>query len=895
MNYKGAIDRMSSTVQWELTALLATLAVAGCSDPTQPAPLASFSRPGDVAFVCFLEDEGGHWQPRPLSECGDPRTSGAGEPVMHALVTQTETGALATVDLKAGEVLDSRPDIPGFTFVDVGDLPTTVVVPKENPDFTYVGTATGRIGVFDTWSLKPVDGKAYVQRVQEPPIQLPGGAVAAALVVAPDESALFVASPTTGELFALPICRDEAACDPGSLLEPTVFDLNSVQVQGTAVIRGPEGEPYSSRGVCSGSYQLESDPAWPQSEEMAADGGVPDAGQGDAGVADAGQSDASVGNAVSGARPVDLAIDTACDGATGCKARLLVADEALPWIHVFEIDGGSLTPVDAMATGAPTVAVAATPDVPTEVRGDSLTHYVYAIDQTDGSVLVLQDGALLPVNGASEMRVHRLDFGDVPLGTRALSLTVVSPRQDSGASMCTQLGAATNLRGVFAMVALSNGRILAYDIYDRDLEDPSDWSEDTAKLSDGTCRACPYVVRRHQRRTLSVQGDGEPYMGSQMSTEPYFIADGRKAAVDKYGATTTSGLPSLACLECPDGMAGVFATELEDTESTGSESSTDESLSCEPGEARICRRADPFQTSSQAWLLRYQGALSGSRGLGSFSPKGGVFELSERSGVRLCEVGVQGEDTLGAGGDVLVVVNHKIEDTVVSTWPEDDRVRRRCNALRQALELGEIAVAIPIEAVYDKRLVLGEQNIVSRVTDTNLRSELPATLSDIRECLHGDANKAGPLVKFEIRTRKSFVVSGSLGSTIHRVRANEEGRCLVDSALPTSQGFRASVVAGSGESTARFSNGSIALALQSQSATALSNDEALTLYFELASWAPSVLFDATGGGATLGVLPQTIRYSASDERVYVVDPHVQGLFGVPLDNFSNSASLKLFK
>ena len=197
-------------------ALAMFIALVGCSSSQQPSPPPSFSRPEQVAFAC-LNVSDTEVAAKPLSKCKDPRDS-ANNPRLHALVTQTSTGEVAAVDLGASRVLDIRQDVPGFTFVDVGLLPTSIVVPEKASQYTYVGSATGEIGVFYTAAFRPLLDRNVVARAQDPAVQLPGLARPSSMIMTPDESALIVASESSGELFVLPVCRDASTCDEGTLL-----------------------------------------------------------------------------------------------------------------------------------------------------------------------------------------------------------------------------------------------------------------------------------------------------------------------------------------------------------------------------------------------------------------------------------------------------------------------------------------------------------------------------------------------------------------------------------------------------------------------------------------------------------------------------------------------------
>lgn len=125
---------------------------ASCSSATPlPAPFV-FDTPGEVELVCFNRLTAAAAE-RLVSdddvvlpfECCEPEGCRLEDinlpnvkaedfhPVAHALVTQTADGEVAAVDLESSKVLDSERRIPGYTFVDVGGLPTAIVVPKFLP------------------------------------------------------------------------------------------------------------------------------------------------------------------------------------------------------------------------------------------------------------------------------------------------------------------------------------------------------------------------------------------------------------------------------------------------------------------------------------------------------------------------------------------------------------------------------------------------------------------------------------------------------------------------------------------------------------------------------------------------------------------------------------------
>ncbi|MCA9506574.1 MAG: hypothetical protein KC616_26040, partial [Myxococcales bacterium] len=86
-----------------------------------------------MAFFCF---DSAARALRPLADCNGRDT---GDPVgLTGLVTQTARGEVATVDLRVNVVLDADVRVPGYTFVRVGEVPTALVVPPDDPSVTYI-------------------------------------------------------------------------------------------------------------------------------------------------------------------------------------------------------------------------------------------------------------------------------------------------------------------------------------------------------------------------------------------------------------------------------------------------------------------------------------------------------------------------------------------------------------------------------------------------------------------------------------------------------------------------------------------------------------------------------------------------------------------------------------
>ncbi|HEX5659490.1 MAG TPA: hypothetical protein VFX59_19980, partial [Polyangiales bacterium] len=287
--------------------LLAVLGVLGCNNNNGNSVSFAFNRPERLDFACFAQyaETGitnpalnGTWKVMPRSCCtvydatSFELTLGPGQerfpddnqrpslclgtleqplkvPTLHALVTQSTRGEVAAVDLVANRVLDSDRQVPGFTFLDTGGLPSAIVVPPtqseqnvvEGPVFFYVASAEqNEIRAIPTCRFRSGSSTcgpdrdaanadaAYADRLR---VTLPGSP--ADMILGPDQKELWVTLPavqgvdgvTRGLLarIALPPEGDKVnafALDPATRLPPPVSEsLYGVP----AVSDVPMGEP----------------------------------------------------------------------------------------------------------------------------------------------------------------------------------------------------------------------------------------------------------------------------------------------------------------------------------------------------------------------------------------------------------------------------------------------------------------------------------------------------------------------------------------------------------------------------------------------------------------------------------------------------------------------------
>jgi hypothetical protein len=123
--------------------LLGAVALAACTQSKADNTIRALERSNSVSFVCLSVDA--ERDPgRSIDLC--PDHDDLDEDVnLFALVTQTQRGEVAVVNLSAGTVVDSDPWIPGVTFLPVGENPVEIVSTPGGVA-SFVATAGGPWG-----------------------------------------------------------------------------------------------------------------------------------------------------------------------------------------------------------------------------------------------------------------------------------------------------------------------------------------------------------------------------------------------------------------------------------------------------------------------------------------------------------------------------------------------------------------------------------------------------------------------------------------------------------------------------------------------------------------------------------------------------------------------------
>ncbi len=892
---------------WLGLVLIACL--TACNNQKPPAAPARFEQPNSVDFVCVVKDE-----VRPLAEC--PPALVDEDHVMHALVTQASRGEVAAVDFASSKVLDSRRDIPGFTFVPVGELPVAIVVPPNHPELSYVAEFGSRdVRVLRTQELvTPLNaGDAEVQVV---PLTAPSasGSVAAAptrMLLAPDENALIVAVPDQGRVMWLPIlrCADDGdtSCDDYGRIDTDNIASIDLAASTDRIAQPPApakaAAPYGK--LCG----------FPQATPATAP--------------DVTLSDEMLDHAP---RPSGLALDAFCIGDSACTRRILVSDEALPLIHAIDLDAiapgtdgsdGLLAPI---VTGVATRAVAVTPHVPVTVGNDEATQYVYAIDATDGSVLVTENDRLINVNAAPSARPDRIELTDwLDVGTppAAAALTVLHPsfNVDEPVGQYVFGGAApansntpdryctddenhpeedpARLRGVFLAIATTDGSVRIVDVHDMELFDAG------AKGGDGegdACRKCPNdvrapaVLRNHERlqgNFITEEGEDVQQLTPEVGTFA-FAVDGLLFNVRPDGTSGSPDAPSLDCMACERNQSVVFPEPAEDSDDE--EGSTDVDGGTALGfdrcagatPALLCAGADPWKVSVNSWAATYESAIPGAAGSDAvFIAPGDPANLTGSPEVLaptdFCSVGVLGDDAIAAAytgdecnaeadpptGDQIQITTPLLGDVGLDQLKAGEDVLKMCDAAREALkDDATLAPRFAIRRAYRDRLVI-EEGLLQPVG--TLR-----TYKDLQQCL-GDR----PMTYF-VRTRDSFLVAQHLNGLPQTVAPDGAGRCVVEKgADPLARG-RARL-------GCTFRNHAFTFRMRKPGKDDPVDEPpaGLSLAIRMLTPASKLICNlgSLGFGGAASVVPVQLRYNQVDQYLYLVDIQDRGLVPITLDAF----------
>ncbi len=731
--------------------LLALAALSlSCSSSTVVNATYNFSRASDVEFVC-LQSDAGRVNVLPLARCGiNPadNTSSTGNAHLYALVTQAERGELAVVDLAASSgtsILDNSPDVPGYSFIPLGAIPTSIVsdARDNNTGSVWVASAGDR-------TIERLDASTLLYNPRR----------------ASDAGREVVHTATRVAMNGAP--RDLAidTVDGRTLLYATVPDRAAVAVLDITNAAAPVDLGFTPVTVPAAN----------------ADAGL-----------DAGSDDAGTGSAP--AHPQDLVVDPETH-------RVYVSDDGSNYVHVFA--GNPLREVDRIAVGAPTRAITLTGwarRLTCAAEADDPDHYgraryLYATEASTGLITVydLTRGAVvrpnvLPApNPQRRMLAPARPEDRVALATPAVALFPINTAEYRGRNAageitvpdacrtlngCGGTGALgpTYLHGVFVGALLRTGRIAIIDVDDYDAparaKTPNivgapngyrfvrhaprptvDVSSTNLVVSTPTLTA---LVRGTQRVSLS-EAPETPALGCATDRSLATLAPCASTAGDAGVDGGSAGLGGITVvrqprvpteyLGAPDADGGTVPMAAEPACAAGADAGTDAAVT-------NSTLADPYAVLNETWTLTWEGAIPNLDLYGVSFTASGANAVMESPATDFCARGALADDTYAR--DQVTVLGDP-------TSLASDRVA--CGAL-----FGTGAQPLNRDFVLDDafrdRLVL--------------RPNGAATAADVARCFALAAH-------VQVRARRQWMVTGNVNGYLSAVRADASGHCEVDPA-----------------------------------------------------------------------------------------------------------------
>jgi hypothetical protein len=907
-----------------ILSLLVLVAVAGCNNNTGSAVSFAFNRPERLDFACLSQYAAtgtnpaliGTWTELPRACCTlyDPSNYHVNEvdpgprqepysdqatapyclrkndqplkgPVLHALVTQSTRGEVAAVDLVANRVLDSDRQVPGFTFLDSGGLPTAIVVPPfqpkgdgtTGPSFVYVASAeenavraipscrfrNGSVCGPDRAAANQSDPSAYLARLRVP---LPGAP--ADMILGPDQ-ALWVTIPRArtedgSEIGGIVrIALPEAGVTDDAFAIDATTRLPRRQWFGVAAMQDlPMDEPV----VDSADYRTSCGLRYAYSPTSFT---LPLAPRADVRAS---------------AEPDHFRYDAE-------SGLLLVSDRGSPGVHVFRMTlDGSLSSLGALRTGQPLRELVITPRVPSSALSgvamlartvpaddpaSETKRYLYAIDAL-GTVAVFDfvaDDAgglptltplLAPVPDLTQMR-----YADrISLPTPSQSLAVIDTRsqseyvcgQESIDDLRARRAAITRaprplsqaltrelsrveariaihdtadtdyLRGVFVSVVSTAGRLALIDVHDLDT----------------ACRAQKFCCA----------GDGAA--GGVNGVPPACAEDKTGARLNEPRSTDAQQSLSVRRHTEHRRTAGPQTAELATSSSLAPQV-------CDPSDphasvslpSQVCAPADTYTQLSENWRVDYQGAL----------PAGAMeyahWEAVPDDELRLTLVAPAEFDLCARGvepGDLVAVMGRA-----------PDGLRGRCpDPSADSAALFEIR-----EARHDRLVVEPILEPLAGETQEALGARRLAVRQRALECYPD-------YVGVELRAG-GFLVLGSGGSYLHRVITAMDGSCITDTMqdpLFNSRVRQGTIIPSPGEpprAAEVFRNPFVSFALAPVAGNGVLPETRETTVSVSRASIPFYLDTVNTGDQVTDALPSTLQYLPEAGYLFLLDTAGQGL------------------
>ncbi len=805
-----------------ISLIACALVLTSCRNNADTVALASLNRSAKLQFLCADVElvSGNRFDLQAILPAGlcDGETVVAPElePQFLGAVTQIERGEVAVVNFTNGLISNTNPTVPGVTAVTVDEQPTGIQISPFAPDYTYLTS-------FSAKSIQAVPTELIISGTTNLPtpgsrrfdagptdLALHESALAALKTNADGQVTgavssvfyryLYAAIPELGQVAQVEVTIDQTT-GAETLGEPILLPLDDM---GCPVDQVPAPDPgglASDRPVSDGNDYNRICPQGVTAEDRD--------NPRDRVIKTVKTTRPCAEGPSAGPRPIALTIDrgkeqgSASQTGTGDDTDdvLLVADANQPLIHRFALGPGGATPLEPIITGTPTREIDVTPFVPASSADDdqaATERYLYAVSAIDGSVLVIdytEDpegtveadktfGAVLPIIAGVSARANeenvesrnraRFAFSNVRAievispsygleddpdgpGMRVPLESICDPNDGNAFALAQS---ASNMRGVFLAVSLSNGTMFFLDIYDLN-----------APCRGGACTLTETgpdrlaSIRRHRERfqftpstPAVVEIDGSPSF--QFNAAPGKLDETNGRPIGSDG-------PGLQFINCPreasiddDGTERVASSMISifPAQVTGSNE-----------DALICASSQVWSTFSERWDATWQGLIPNSEGgLGRFADEnlegteaGNWFQAGD---VPLCRVGVLGPQPADAAlvesylGDRLVITGELPPIT------RDDPACEEFQDLRD--DLDERQVWFPILRAFNQELEIGESTNTARYTLDRVRACFPE------------------FTEYQIHTQQAYTVTGTTSGFINRVIPGALDECILDPSRP---------------------------------------------------------------------------------------------------------------
>ncbi len=867
-------------IRWTAWCLCALL-IAACNRGGTQVPLPALDRSDKIQLLCADLDQPTSFsvdvrQVLPLEACEIDSTEWAPNFTPNGLgaVTQVQTGEVSAINFSNQLVFDTNTTVPGFTAFLVGEQPTGLQISPLDPTMTYVSSFSPKtIQAYPTRRILTTDEDDDLPMDQE--VSLDAGPTDLATyelgfppdIVRNDQGLvtdvvpglivyrwLYAPIPDLGKVVQIRVDPETGALDMDAL---TYFPLETLDCDATTPVPPPASDSSDYHRIC------------------------PDTGPEERDIKTVRTTTPCVDGPETGPRPVAVLVDYGRDDDASDDV-LLVADANLPVIHRFKLDANGATPLDATVTDTPTTTLAITPFVPASFDNQSATQrYLYAISATDGSVLAIDYtpgspdfGAALPILAGISPRANEEGVESRnrvrSLFTNARAIEVVTPEyqlttddEDNlivpPGDLCQPLDndararaqSASNMRGVFLAVSLSNGTIFFLDIYDLNATCRGDACNSTTEPDSFAS------IRRHRRRwgftpTSLIEVQGTPALVFNAS---------QGTLDDETGVASNSDGPGVEFILCPESMFSVFGVDPPaDTDGL------------------ICTSSQVWSNLSQRWDAIWGGLIPASEGgLGLFSdapigmPPDGKnwFQAGD---VPFCQVGVLGAQTEGEptelpGADEDVVMMTDLQNTpyggdrvlITGELPPETRDEPECEKFLDVPdEIDSSPVWFPILRAFNDELEIGESPDPSRYT-----------LQEVKDCYT-------QFTEYEIHTQDAYTVVGTESGFIHRTTASTDplnlDECILDSSRPiTAPGGVLdvdTVLSGRAFPGVQFINPFVSFEIQPFAEVQPTDSTVAILTFNIFNGFDVLFLDTSAG---LPSLPASMLFSSRFEQLYFVD------------------------